>query len=79
MDKAKEIYMYVLAALIIVGFLCLLAILIFKGVPQENAELLYISVGALIGMAGAVVQYFFGSSKSSSDKTKIIANGNKPA
>jgi len=29
--------------------------------------------GALIGDFGAVIQYFFGSSKGSQDKTKLLA------
>lgn len=74
---AKEIYMYVLGGIIVAGFLTLLAILVFVGVPETNQRLLDITVGALIGMAIAVVQYFFGSSKGSSDKTKIIAGNGK--
>jgi drug/metabolite transporter (DMT)-like permease len=75
--KLSDAYMYILGALVVLGFLALLAILIFKGVPEQNSELLYLSVGALIGMASGVINYFYGSSKGSSDKTQIMANGNK--
>jgi hypothetical protein len=64
--------MYVLGALIVLGFMALLGILIFVGVPDVNMELLYLAVGALIGYSGNVIQYFFGSSKGSSDKTKML-------
>ena len=75
---AKSIYMYVLGAILILGFLCLLTILVFKGIPPTNSDLLYLSVGALIGYAGAVVNYFFGSSLGSDKKTDIISKQNEP-
>lgn len=64
--------MYLLGALVVAGFMCLLAILVFQGVPEQNSELLYLSVGSLIGMASAVVQYFYGSSKGSADKNELL-------
>lgn len=78
MSDYKELFMYLLGAIVIAGFMTLLGVLIFVGIPEKNAELLYLSIGALITMAVQVVNYFYGSSKGSSDKTKIIANGNKP-
>lgn len=73
----KNFYMYLLGTVLVTGFMILLAILVFEGIPEQNSELLYLAVGALIGMAGSVVNYFYGSSKGSSDKTEIIANGKK--
>lgn len=74
MKKISEIYMYVLGALIVVGFFVLLGLLIFKGVPAENKEVLYLVIGALISSFTGVVQFFFGSSKGSKDKTQHLVN-----
>lgn len=76
--KFSDVFMYALGAIVVLGFMGLLGILIFKGVPEENSELLYLAIGALIGFASAVVNYFYGSSKGSDKKTDIMANGNKP-
>jgi len=65
----KEIYMYVLGAIVVFGFF---AIVIFKLTKGEDVQL---ETGALIATFTLVVGYFFGSSKSSADKTKIIADG----
>jgi len=78
MDKAKEILMYALAVVIIISFMILLALLIFQEVPAPNSDLLYTMVGVFGTMAITVINYYFGSSKGSADKTKLIANGKKP-
>ena len=70
--KPKEIYMYALAALIAIGFFGLLYILVYVPIPESNANVLYLVVGALIGSFTTVVGYFFGSSKGSADKTEIM-------
>ena len=70
----KDVYMYVLGALIVLGFILLLGLLVFQGVPAVNSDLLYLAVGALVAKFGDVVAYFFGSSKGSSDKTAIMAD-----
>ena len=74
MKKISEIYMYVLGALITIGCFVLLGLLIFKGVPDENKEVLYLVIGALISSFTGVVQFFFGSSKGSKDKTQHLVN-----
>lgn len=70
--KAKEIYMYILGAMLVTGFFVLLYFLIFQGIPSQNENMLSIAVGALIGMVGSVVSYFFGSSKGSADKNELL-------
>ena len=78
MEKIKEVYMYLLGALVITASFFLAYLLIFTPVPDANRSIVDVAFGLVLGWGGAVVGYFFGSSKSSSDKTKIIANGNKP-
>ena len=70
--------MYILGVVIVVGFFLLLYFLIFRAMPTENQRMLDVVVGALIGSFTTVVGYFYGSSKGSSDKTEIMANGNAP-
>lgn len=73
----KNGYMYLIGTILIAGFLILLALLVLQAVPAPNSELLYLAVGALIGMVSAVVNYYFGSSKSSADKTELLVTRRK--
>jgi len=74
--KWKDVYQYCLGALIVLAFLAVLILVIFKG-TQDNAVMNTL-VGAFTSAVIMVVTYFYGSSKGSSDKNDIIAkqNGN---
>lgn len=71
--KAKEFFMYGLGAMIVLGFFALLIVLIFKPLQSDNKDLLNLSIGSLLAAFGTIVGYFYGSSKSSQEKTEIIA------
>ena len=71
-EGLKSLYMYLLGAIIMVGFFWLLTALVYQAVPESNKDILNIAVGALIGMAAGIVNYFFGSSKGSADKTELL-------
>ena len=73
--KEKDVFQYFLGALVVLGFFSLLGLLIFKGIPEKNAELLYLAVGALIGSFSTVVGYFYGSSAGSAAKNDLLRNG----
>ena len=75
--KIDNIFTYVLASSIVVGFFALLYLLIVKSVPETNSEVLNMTIGALIGCFTAIVGYYFGSSKGSKEKTDIIAKEKK--
>ena len=77
-DWIKEIYMYLLGAIVVALCFFLAYLLIFTAVPETNRSIVDVAFGIVLGWGGAVVGYFFGTSKSSSDKTKIMANGNAP-
>ena len=77
-DWVKEIYMYLLGAFVVALCFFLAYLLIFTAVPESNQGIVNVAFGLVLGWGGAVVGYFFGTSKSSNDKTKILANGNKP-
>jgi hypothetical protein len=71
--------MYILATIIVLGFFALVAIMIFRttAIPESTKPLAYILLGSLAASFNQVVQYFFGSSKSSSDKTKMLTGNIK--
>jgi hypothetical protein len=70
--KAKEIFQYILGALIVIGFFALLILLVLAQVPTENKDLLNLVVGSLIGVFTSVVGYYYGSSMGSAKKDEII-------
>lgn len=69
----KERFMYILGGGIVGLFVLVLIILVFQPLPERNHDIINIALGSLSTMAGGVVGYFFGSSKSSADKTEILA------
>ena len=72
----RDINLYVLAWTIVIGFFGLMGILIFRVIPTANSTILNLVVGALLGSFTTVIGYFFGSSKSSTDKTKLLGGKN---
>lgn len=72
--KYKEIFQYILGALIVMGFFTLLILLVLSAVPTENKDLLNLVVGTLIGSFSGIVSYFFGSSLGSSKKDELLKN-----
>jgi len=71
--KAKDLFQYSLGGLVVLGFFALLIVLAKTQVPQENIDLLNLTIGALIGSFATVVQYFYGSSAGSAQKTELMA------
>lgn len=65
--------MYGLAGLIVVGFFVLCFGMIKWKLPDGSSEVVFMLFGTLATSFGAVVQYFFGSSQSSGQKTKLMA------
>ena len=79
MDKdMKDKFQYGLGAFIVGGFFLLLGGLLVIPVPVTNEKSFDIMLGILAGGVGAVIGYFYGSSKGSSEKNEIISNQDKP-
>jgi len=76
--KAKEIYMYILGALIVSGIFVLTAFFLFKEMPQTNKDIMLMLVGAMLAKFSDVIGYFFGSSKGSADKNTMLYNSKPP-
>lgn len=63
-----------LAVLITLGFFGILSFMLFKEVPNGQKDVLNIMLGSLGTAWVTVVSFYFGSSKSSEDKTVMLAN-----
>lgn len=68
----KERFMYILGGAIVALSFIILVLLVFNPLPTDNKDIVNIALGTFLGMAVTVVSYFFGSSKSSADKTEIL-------
>ncbi|WDI32031.1 hypothetical protein PUV54_02355 [Hyphococcus flavus] len=62
-----------LGALVILGFFIVLGVMVAKKLPVGAETEFSIMLGALATMTAAVVNYFFGSSAGSREKTRLIA------
>lgn len=71
----RDVNLYVLAWTVVVGFFGLMSLLCFKALPEDSNGVVFMLFGALTTGFGEVLNYFFGSSKSSADKTAIISRG----
>jgi len=73
----RDVNLYFLAWLQMLGFFTLMAVMFFQAVPKDSSGVVFMLFGALAAGYGQVMQYFFGSSKSDADKNKaMIQNGN---
>jgi D-alanyl-lipoteichoic acid acyltransferase DltB (MBOAT superfamily) len=70
---SKERFMYIIGGFVIGCAVAIIALLVFYQLPETNKDIVNISLGTLLGMAVNVVGFFFGSSKSSQDKTDLMA------
>lgn len=67
-----------LGALIIFGFFLTLAAMVARRLPAGAETEFSIMLGALATMTAAVVNYFFGSSAGSREKTFLLTGGRRP-
>lgn len=65
--------LYALSWIVVAGFFSLCAMLMVVSLPKGQNEVIFMLFGALSSGFGQVLQYFFGSSKSSTDKTKLMS------
>jgi hypothetical protein len=68
----RDVNLYLLAWLLVAGFFCLCAALFYKALPEGQTDIIFMLFGTLATAFGSVIQYFFGSSKSSTDKTMLM-------
>ncbi len=70
----RDINLYIIAWTVIIGFFGLVGFLIFFTIPPANLGPVNQLFGAIAAGFGMILSYFFGSSKSSSDKTAMMVN-----
>lgn len=77
MKQWKEVYQYVLGAIVVLSFFGVLVFMIVNAevLKGNDNQVLYAMVGTLGSIAVMVAGYFFGSSKGSADKNDMIRNG----
>jgi len=68
----RDYNLYILAWTVIIGFFALMGFLLKIPVPQDQSGVIFMLFGSLSSAFGAVIGYFFGSSKSSADKNEQI-------
>jgi hypothetical protein len=78
MKNAKELYMYILGALIVLGIFTITWFFLYKEMPGANKDIMLMLVGAMLSQFANVVSYFFGSSKGSADKNEMIYKSTPP-
>jgi len=70
---SKDYFLYGLAGLIVIGFFVLTGILMWHKIPESSNEVVFLLFGGLIAGFERVCSYFLGTSKSSADKTRLMA------
>lgn len=68
----KDTNLYVLAWVLVVGFFCLTATLMYIPLPLDQSGVIFMLFGSLSTGFGNVISYFFGSSKGSAEKSKTM-------
>ena len=71
----QQIFQYLLAAVIVGSLVATVMVLIRVEVSDSVHDALMLLLGVEASGFTTVVNYFFGSSKGSSDKTEIMSNG----
>lgn len=69
----KDLFMQILATLLILCTVGMVCLLVFVPIPKDNHDAIMLIIGTLLGWGGATVTYYYGSSKSSADKTELLA------
>jgi len=65
---------YCLDVTLVVAFISMLLIIIFKAVPENNKELFYTSFGALVGYVSTVINFHRGTSAGSKASGEVMRN-----
>lgn len=69
----RDLNLYILAWVVVLGFFILCGLLMKITLPEGQNPVIFMLFGALATGFGQVLQYFFGSSKGSADKTALMA------
>ena len=71
--KAKEVIQYAFSSLIILATLAFFILLLYRPIPIENRDLVTTASGVFLGSGWTqILNWWFGSSKGSSDKNELL-------
>jgi hypothetical protein len=76
--KAKEIYMYALAAIFVIGYFILIGLILTMVIPEQNKDIALMLFGTLTAGVSLILGYFFGSSRGSEEKNKLLLQSKPP-
>ena len=68
----QDLNRYILAWFLGTGFFALIVILVFFDIKEGSKEIVYTLLGSFGTAFGMAMNYFFGSSEGSKEKTKLI-------
>lgn len=74
MKKFKEVMMHIIAVFVVIGLFSDVYLLSTKPIPEMNEKVLYMILGVLGASFTQVINWYFGSSSGSKDKTEILSN-----
>jgi hypothetical protein len=72
-----DINLYTLSWVIVVGFFAVVALLLFVKIPTEQTNVIFTLLGTLGAGFMLVLQFFYGTNRSSETKTDMIFNSTK--
>lgn len=71
--KTKDIMLYVFSVVIILATLVYFILLIYEEIPEGNRDLVTTASGIFLGSGWTqILNWWFGSSKGSADKTEML-------
>lgn len=76
--KAKNTLMLITGLCILGAFLYLIYSVVNKPIFEANRDAFNILLGAVMGSSATLVTFYFGSSKSSSDKNELLIKKDEP-
>ena len=78
MNQSKDINKFIIAWIIVVGFFGVSIYLLYlvKGGQEikDSTGAIFMLLGALVSKFSAVIDYFFGSTQSSAEKTRVMVD-----
>lgn len=78
MKESKDINKFIIAWIIVAGFFCVAVYLLYLAHEgkslTDSTGAVFMLLGALVSKFSAVVDYFFGSTQASADKTNQIVD-----
>ena len=77
--KKEKLYLLIAAFVIIIITIAVFVLLFFFPIPESNQSVVFTSIGVLLGWSGTVISFYWGSSKSSADKTEALAKAEQGA